>query len=446
MSSRLREGIKITALRLTRLPVLAWLLAFYYRLAPRFLLLMLPGRYGLLLRGSYVSGRLVPGLSDLDSEVIVEPGPDLTRQVQTVHRCFGRVRLLFPFLQDPFVRTWDEFLFCRGQQHEWLLYSQWSVKRGHHSLPAPAADQLLPLLRLCLRELTKNLPMGFFSSPPPGRPGQARLNPDRLALLKRLCSLLSVESDYLKELTELSLHLQKAGYLTRQARPLLGRATVAYLRVLEKALGRGEAGTAQQLLSSGGCRFHQSKLYLLAGEDQDATLLERWLELAQNWQRPAPEWSLSYEMPILFSRRLLPLAHLGFGSCFESDWLRAQGLPLESPYRREALARELADGVYLVRKKMPRRRSFLLYLQDYLVGVYPALALAWDHDFACATPEQACAEYCRRYDDALSRRLGPWLNGDLQRNSWAGVQADPLRDLQLLEDIQRKLAVRHGGP
>lgn len=441
----LRESIKLTALRLTRMPLLAHLLALYYRAAPRFLRSMLPPGCHLLLRGSYVSGRLVPGLSDLDSEVILEPGPVTVGQVARVHRGFARARLLFPFIQDPFVRNWEEFLFCRSQQHEWLLYSQWSASGGGPSVPSRPADERLPLLRLCLRELTKNLPLNYFTAAPAGQLGQARLNPDRIDILARLCRLLAVESDYLAELSEISQRLQRAGYLTREARPLLGRAMVAYLRVLEAAVGTGSAGQAEDLESSGGCRYHQAKFYLLAGEDRDGTLLGRLQQVAESWRRATPEQSLSYEMPILFSHRLLPLAHLGFGSCFEGDWLRAQGLPLETLYRSQSLGRELADGVYLIRKKMPRRRPFLLYLQDYLVGVYPALSLALDHDLACATPEQASAEYCRRYDNRLSQALGGWLKGDLERDSMAALQADPWTGLQLLEDLQIDLRGRHGG-
>ena len=442
----MREQIKVWALWAGRLPPIGWLFLVYYRAAAWFLRISLPPVEAVLLRGSYVSGQLVPGLSDLDSEVLLAPQPDMTEASASIHRRYALVQRFFPFVQDPFVRTRAEFELCRRFQHEWLLYSHWSCLSGEGP-PAPLPDQPLPLLRLALRELTKNLPHCFYAAPPNGRLAQARLNPDRLDILKRLCAALAIESPYLGELTEMRLHLQRNHYLTRQPRLYLARAQVAYLRVLE-AVARPLVGFSctvpERLLSSGGCRYHQGKLYLLADGCSDQQLVDRLLDEVSGWRPPAPEWSLSYPEPILFSSRLLPLAHLSFASSFEAGVLQAQGYQLPQPYWLPTLYRELADGIYLLRKKLPQRQRFLCYLQDYVVGVYPALALALDHGVRAATPEQAAQLYQDHYDDRYAGLLADWSK-DLRAQSRQRLEEKPLVWLAFLEAFHQDLLRRHAA-
>ncbi len=492
MRNRL-EGVQIAALwwgrwRLFRKLLTAicdlsgWLLVWRLR--------SLPVVDSLLMRGSRVSGCFVPGLSDLDFEVILRqsyPPQAVVGAVRDIHQHAALLRRLFPWLQSPFIRSPDEWRQARDVPHEWLTHSRWRRLAGPLRVDAVQLDtrqHALALFRLCLRELTKTVPSALFRTPPETVLSTARFNPDRLQVLGDLSALLQVPLPNLQAWSALQNELESRNFLTRAARSRLALHLAYQYHAMDAltdamlALGAESAdpfvlGPQAQAMpfdwlqddwlldclppgfellhSSGGCRYSQRKLYLLppAGIDPNS-LATALLALVKVWQEHTDghrlDFHTNYASPIILPRKMLPLVHLGFGSCFEGFCLRQIGaIAGRLPFQREAFARELVDGVFVLRKKvglLPHRPDRLVrYLQDYFVGVYPGLALALRSGEVFTDPSQAATRFCQgeRQGD-YQRRLAEYLGPNLYTVSRHEIARDPLAHLQLLEEFHRQLA------
>jgi hypothetical protein len=429
----------------------------------------------------------------LDFEVILggSLGPSETvKAVREIHRQAGPLRRLFPWLQAPFIRTTQEWRQAHEVPHEWLTHSRWRKLSGPLILESGRLDKrqhALAQFRLCLRELTKTIPSALFRSPPDSVLSTARFNPDRFQVLANLGQLLGLSVPHQAAWNALRQSLEAQNHLTRSARsclalhlayqcravealtePLLALAQSRSERFAQSAepdsslmaevaaesashplLALARSQGFELVSSSGGCRYSQRKLYLIPPPDleppQLARTLESFVEAWQNSPRPDSAFQLSYAAPIVLPRKALVLVHLGVGSCFEGAYLHQAGVLSEPvPFQTEAFARELGDGVFLLRKKLAMMSAqperFTRYLQDYYVGVYPGLALALRHGQVHTQPGQAALRFCR--DDQggeYQRQLACYLGDDLYAESRQAIGRDPFSHFEQLEIFHRQL-------
>jgi hypothetical protein len=482
--------LQILALRLGSYSPFRKTFALIYQLALKLATLSfhsMTGVKAVLLRGSAVTGHTVPGLSDLDFEVITEPvGEDqMVALAVKVHQRSGFLQKLFPMLQSPFIRTETEWRAAREVPHEWLSHSPWRVVSGSFSLPdARLRDdlQVLALFRLCLRELTKAIPKTLFRTPSEGTLWPVRLNRDRLQVLESLALLLGQTLEEIEEMKALERELRTGNFLTRRASQILGRYLILQVRALNRIAPQAsrvlsgsktpDVGSdwlsapwaleecsqdlerllppeVRVLTSSCGNRYSQFKLYVIPPDDYSEAQLAEVLTLVRRyWRnaRPALSCCLSYDSPILLSKSLLPMVGLGFCSSFEGTHLYLSGaVPNPDRFFHLAVQREMVDGVFLLRKKLgllsgsPDR--FYRYLQDYFVGVYPALFLARQQGKAVACPREAARLMAESGSGDYVGKLTTYLESPdgLVVSSRAEIERDPLTHLRLLESFHREL-------
>lgn len=467
LRARCLRPLQALVLRLADWPLWTGVYAAVAGLA-RWALESLPGVQQLRIQGSLARSQLVPGLSDIDADVILEdlPAEVEARMVPDILQRYQRLRWFFPILQEPTLLRRSECDYCVRAGEPWSLTSRYQngVTPGGRNRQA----YLGLFLRRYLRFYTRQALAGLRH----GADRYVKLHAHELASVQALLARPQAErlqvgslqcGAELGELYEHYCRLKAQRFLARDHQWLGPRLATLAFGLLRRLAGAGGVprgpqraqpepwmsdwlapfslalaedehlgGFAQVLSSAAGFCF-QHRYYLVVPEHVGLPQVEiAWHRLGQIWRRYEHKFPSLYfgvfPHPSLLPEAALRLVHLNYAGSLEPYVLHRDGWQLPLPHPN-LLQRDLAEGALPGLRRWQSRRDRVRWL-DFYGAMLPA-ALLWleQGELHWAEPAQAYQARCDDEFAALLAQLpsprwfeGPHWDSDLPQRSYAIVR------------------------